>query len=135
MGDGVPLGRSAAWRQVALFVGHGALRGYTQWAIELLETGELIGRAGPWMPDGWPAMEIGWVIDPRHQRRGYATEAGAVAQRMAWTALGADRLISLIRPDNEPSAAVARKLGGVLEAEIDFMGGATSVYAYPRPPA
>jgi len=118
---------------MAVFIGHSVLRGYTQWAIELLETGELIGRAGPWMPEGWPGLEIGWVIAPGHQGRGYATEAGRAAQHVAWTALGAERLISLISPENSASAAVARKLGGVLDEEIDFMGGRTSVFAYSRP--
>ncbi len=135
LGDGLPVDRNGAWRQMAAFVGHQVLRGYGHWAIELLATGEFIGRAGPWMPEGWPALEIGWAVSPKHQRRGYATEAGRVAQTVAWENLHPDRLISLVRPGNAASAAVARKLGGVLDAQIDFMGGATLVFAYPRPEA
>jgi RimJ/RimL family protein N-acetyltransferase len=133
LGDGAPVDRLGAWRQLAMFIGHWAMRGYGHWAIELRETGEFIGRAGPWRPDGWPALEIGWAIATPHQGRGYATEAGRVALRTAWEVLGADRVISLIRPGNEPSTAVARKLGGTLEETIDFLGGPTLVYAYPRP--
>jgi len=133
LGDGLPVDRNGAWRQLALYLGHLALRGYSHWAIELLESGEFIGRAGPWMPEGWPALEIGWAISPTHQGRGYATEAGRVAQRVAWENLRPDRLISLVRPGNAASAAVARKLGGVLDEEIDFMGGRALVFAYPKP--
>lgn len=133
LAEGIAVDRFGAWRHLATYIGHWTLRGYSHWAIELRETGEFIGRAGPWRPDGWPALEIGWAIAPRHQGRGYATEAGRVAQRIAWENLHPDRLISLIKPGNEPSAAVARKLGGVLEETIDFLGGATHVYAYPRP--
>ena len=133
LADGVPVDRFGAWRQLAAFIGHGVLRGYTHWAIELRASGEFIGRAGPWRPDGWPALEIGWAIAPQHQGRGYATEAGGVAQHVAWTSLKPDRLVSLVRPANAPSAAVARKLGGVLSETIDFMGAPIDVYSYPRP--
>jgi ribosomal-protein-alanine N-acetyltransferase len=133
LADGAPVNRFGAWRQLAMYVGHWTMRGYSHWAIELRGTGEFIGRAGPWRPDGWPALEIGWAIASRHQGRGYATEAGRVAQRVAWENLHPDRLVSLIRPGNEPSAAVARKLGGVLEETIDFLGGTVHIYAYPRP--
>jgi RimJ/RimL family protein N-acetyltransferase len=133
LAEGSPLSRFGAWRQLAMYVGHWTMRGYGHWAVELRATGEFVGRAGLWRPDGWPALEIGWAIASPHQGRGYATEAGRVAQRLAWANLDPDRLISLIRPGNQPSAAVARKLGGVLDTTIDFMNGPTHVYAYPRP--
>ncbi|HSP65379.1 MAG TPA: GNAT family N-acetyltransferase [Candidatus Deferrimicrobium sp.] len=128
-----PVDRLGAWRSLAMFIGHRVMRGYTHWAIELRETGEFIGRAGPWRPDGWPAVEIGWAIAPAHQGRGYATEAGRVAQQVAWEALAAERLISLVRPENEASIAVVRKLGGELSERIDFAGGPTLVFDYPKP--
>jgi ribosomal-protein-alanine N-acetyltransferase len=133
LGDGTTVDRNGAWRQLAVYIGHGVLRGYTHWAIDLLDTGEFIGRAGPWMPEGWPALEIGWAIAPEHQGRGYATEAGRVAQQVAWESLRAERLISLVRPGNAASVAVVRKLGGVLHEEIDLMGGRTLLFDYPRP--
>jgi RimJ/RimL family protein N-acetyltransferase len=48
-----------SWRQMALFAGHWALRGYGLWALERKEDGALIGRAGLWNPEGWPGLEIG----------------------------------------------------------------------------
>ncbi|MGH7723207.1 MAG: GNAT family N-acetyltransferase [Candidatus Dormibacteria bacterium] len=134
LGEGTAVDRFGAWRQLATYIGHLTLRGYSHWALELRETGEFIGRAGPWRPDGWPALEIGWAIAPAHQGRGYATEAGRVALRVAWENLRPDRLVSLVRPGNEPSAAVARKLGAVLEETIELLGGPTQVYVHPKPP-
>lgn len=128
-----PVDRHGSWRSLMVFFGHRELYGFTHWAIELRETGEFVGRAGPWRPEGWPALEIGWAIAPRHQGRGYATEAGRVAQRVAWEFLAPDRLVSLVRPGNEPSAAVARHLGGRLTETVDFLGGATMIFDYPRP--
>jgi len=132
LGDGSTAGRNEAWRHMALHAGAWSLRGFSHWAVELRETGEFIGRLGPWFPEGWPGLEIGWVIAPRHQGRGYATEGARVALRVAHERLGA-QVMSLIRPGNEPSAAVARKLGGTLDRTIEFMSAATLVYAYPPP--
>jgi ribosomal-protein-alanine N-acetyltransferase len=128
-----PLDRHHSWRALATYIGHLQLRGFTHWAIELRATGEFIGRAGPWRPDGWPALEIGWAIAPKHQGHGYATEAGRAAQRVAWEALRPGRLVSLVRPANEPSIAVARHLGGELTETIEFLGGPTLVFDYPTP--
>jgi len=130
----VPVDRLTSWRLLAMYVGHGVMRGYSHWAIELRETGEFIGRAGPWRPDGWPALELGWAIARRHQGRGYATEAGKVALQVSWERLKPDRLISLVRLGNDASVAVARRLGGRLTETIDFFGGPTQVFDYPAPP-
>ena len=46
MGRG-PFDRADAWREIALYLGHFELRGFTHWALELRETGELVGRCGP----------------------------------------------------------------------------------------
>ncbi|HWK90095.1 MAG TPA: GNAT family N-acetyltransferase [Longimicrobium sp.] len=43
------------------------------------------------------------------------------------------RIISLIRPDNAASIAVARALGAVPAGEVDFFGAPTLVYEYPSP--
>ena len=135
LADGMPADRFVAWRQLCTYAGAWTLHGFAHWAIELRDTGEFIGRAGPWRPESWPALEVGWTIDPRHQGRGYATEAGRVALRCAWEDLGADRVISLVRPGNAASAAVARKLGGVLQETLDgFFGAPIDIFAYPRPP-
>jgi RimJ/RimL family protein N-acetyltransferase len=133
LGDGLPVDRNNAWRQMAIFAGHWQLRGYGNWAVELRATGQFIGRAGLWQPLGWPGLEVGWVISPSHQGRGYATEVGRVALALAWERLGVNRVISLIRPDNVASIAVARKLGGVLQETIDFMGESALVYGYAHP--
>jgi RimJ/RimL family protein N-acetyltransferase len=62
LGDGQPPNRKDAWRQMALFIGHWALRGYGLWAIERKSDGRLIGRAGLWRPEGWPGLELGWAL-------------------------------------------------------------------------
>ncbi len=108
---GEALERPAAWRHIALFTGHWALRGYGIWAVERREDGAFVGRSGLWWPEGWPGLEVGWVLAREHWGRGYATEAGAAARDWAFGHLDADRVIALIDADNDRSAAVARRLG------------------------
>jgi RimJ/RimL family protein N-acetyltransferase len=105
--------RAEAWRGLAMFVGHRVLRGYTMFVVEEKETGEFVGRVGPWMPEGWPHLEIGWGIDRSRWGRGYAIEAARAAAGWVHAELGADTVIHLIDPRNERSIRVARKLGAV----------------------
>ncbi len=127
--------REDAWRHMAMLLGHWQLLGFGRWALELRDTGEMIGRVGLWFPEGWPDIENGWVIEPQHWGKGYATEAAAEALRQGFRHLGGAHLISLIRPDNVASQRVAEKLGGAVERTIDFHGGPTLVYGYQTPPA
>ena len=113
LGDGRPLARGDAWRQMAMVLGHWQLRGYGPWAVEARETGSLVGRVGFFNPDGWPGFELGWILGREYWGRGYATEAAARALPFAFHELGEDHVISLIRPDNFASIRVAeRKTSG-----------------------
>jgi RimJ/RimL family protein N-acetyltransferase len=49
---------------------------------------------------------------------------------MAAAVLHRTRLISVIRPGNVRSQAVARRLGGVYEKQIPFRGDVADVFAY-----
>ena len=133
IGDGQPLDRMNAWRSMAMLLGHWALRGYGMWAVELKLTGEFIGRVGLHNPDGWPDLELGWMLLPTARGHGYATEAGRAALNFAYSKLQPQRLVSLIRCGNSESERVARRLGARQTSTIDFLGGATLVYIYHPP--
>jgi RimJ/RimL family protein N-acetyltransferase len=134
MGRG-PFDRDDAWREIALYLGHFDLRGYTHWALELKDTGALVGRCGPWRPEGWPALEVGWLLGREHWGNGYATEAARAALDHAWTALGAERVISLVAPENERSAAVASRLGAEPSGTATVRNLTATVFEHPRPEA
>src|SRR5262245_61017842 len=76
---GKPITRADTWRAIAVILGHQQMRGYAMWAIELKATGQFVGRGGPWFPEGWPMLEVGWLIDSRLRGQGIATELGRVA--------------------------------------------------------
>jgi RimJ/RimL family protein N-acetyltransferase len=98
-----------AWRQIALFAGHWLLRGYGLWAVE--RDGELIGRVGLWRPEGWPGLEVGWLLARDAWGHGYATEAARASIAWAWVNVPDDQLISIIAPENVASMRVAERLG------------------------
>ena len=52
-----PMSRAESWRNMAQVIGHWAIRGYGFFSLESKETGEWVGRVGPWNPEGWPAPE------------------------------------------------------------------------------
>jgi RimJ/RimL family protein N-acetyltransferase len=132
LGDGRPLDRGAAWRQMAMFVGHWALRGFGLWAVEERTTGAFLGRIGCFEPDGWPGFEIGYALARAAWGRGYAREGAAASLQWARETLGRDEIISIIRPGNAASIRVAAALGATLDGTVDFFGAPSLIYRYPR---
>jgi RimJ/RimL family protein N-acetyltransferase len=120
--DGKTDDREAAWRSLAMIVGHRALRGYSFFAVEEKETGDYVGRVGPWMPEGWTDLEIGWAIDSSRWGRGYAIEAARAAADWTHKELKADHVIHYIVPDNARSQSVAKKLGGQITGKHMLFG-------------
>ena len=131
LGDGQPLGRVDAWRQVAMIIGHWELRGFGLWAVEERATGRLIGRIGCHEPEGWPGFELGYALAREAWGHGYAREGAGAALAYARRDLGRDTIISLIRPANRASIAVAEHFGARRTGAVEFMGAPTEVYTYP----
>ncbi|HEX6314385.1 MAG TPA: GNAT family N-acetyltransferase [Gemmatimonadaceae bacterium] len=98
--------------------------GHGLWLVVERASGARVGQVGLSIQDvdGKREPEIGWLIHRRYWRRGYATEAGRAVRDRAFTTMGLGRVISLIRPENEPSRGVAKKVGMVVERETDFHG-------------
>jgi RimJ/RimL family protein N-acetyltransferase len=131
---GGPRDRHGAFINLAGHAGHWALRGYGNWAVERRDDGAFLGRVGLWEPEGWPSLEVGWKLARHAWGGGYAGEAARAAIGWAWTALGATQLISLIHPDNEPSARLAARLGHVPDPEpIELLGGPAIRHVLARP--
>jgi RimJ/RimL family protein N-acetyltransferase len=61
---GGPTDRASAWRQIAIFIGHRELRGWTSSVVVERHSGRLVGPAGLWWPEGYPGVEVGWILKP-----------------------------------------------------------------------
>ena len=100
----------------------------TAWANEgrlVLGRGRrtLVGRtvgdmAFHWVSERDRTAEIGFVFDPRHQGKGFATEAARAVVDWAFTTAGMHRVIGRTEARNAASARVLEKLGMRLEAHF-----------------
>lgn len=130
-----PASREEAGRHIAMVEGHWDLVGFSFMAVVERSTGTLVGRVGPWQPEGWPGLEVGWTIHPRRGRRGYAVEAARAAGR--WTLErypDLAHLIHVIEPRNVGSQRVAAKLGAsnTREAFYHPIAGNLEIWETPR---
>jgi [ribosomal protein S5]-alanine N-acetyltransferase len=104
--------------------------GFGLWIVEERATGEIVGTVGPTVQvvEGVREVEIGWHVRPGWKGRGIAPEAAAAARDWAFENLDVDHLISLVRPENHPSARVAEKIGMHVDREVEFKGLPHLVY-------
>ena len=132
-----PMNRAQSWRSMAMMIGHWTIRGYGFFSLESKQTGEWVGRVGPWFPEGWPEPEVGWTIAPGHLRKGYAFEAARASIDYAFNTLGWSRVIHVILEGNKASIALAKKLGSSFVRAEQGLQGVTEqkvmIYAQNAP--
>ena len=80
----------------------------------ILLDGQHIGEVGVDYYGDPDLAELGWVIHPAHQGRGYVTEAARAVMEFAVQRLGATRFVAHCDAENAASQAVMRKLGMTL---------------------
>lgn len=129
-----PLAAICADPQVMAYIGDGSVRtvqqvggfieqaeaawrdqGYGLFAVELHQTGEMIGFTGlsrpTFMPELLPATEIGWRLGKAHWGQGYATEAAMAALTFARTLPVIDQIVSICQTGNLASVRIMEKIG------------------------
>jgi RimJ/RimL family protein N-acetyltransferase len=99
-----------------------ALRAEGDWlsaAVTRRDTGELVGDVSlRWASEAHRQGELGFVVHPRHQGHGYATEASRPILDVAFGQLGLHRVVGRLEPRNVASARVLEKLGMRREAHL-----------------
>lgn len=97
----------ARWEAV-----HAADDRYGCWAIDTLQgagapAGTVLLKP---LPNGVGEVEVGWHLHPDSWGHGYATEAAAAVVDRAFS-VGVPEVYAVVRPGNERSLAVCRRLG------------------------
>lgn len=103
--------RSVAWRSFLTYAGAWMVQGFGMFSVLEKDTGRWLGQVGPWHPEGWPGTEVGWGMLAAAQGSGYATEAALASIDYAFNTLGWNEVVHIIHPDNQPSMAVATRVG------------------------
>jgi RimJ/RimL family protein N-acetyltransferase len=83
------------------------------------ESGLTVGDVGLcWVSERDRTAEIGFTFDPRHQGKGFATEAARALLDWSFGTAGLHRVIGRLEARNSASARVLEKLGMRLEAHL-----------------
>lgn len=133
--SGKPSTSEQSFTRLLRYAGHWSLLGFGYWVIEDRQSGAYAGETGfadyhreiePSL-DGMP--ELGWMVAPRWQGMGYATEA--VQACVSWGArhfAAGTKLACIITPDNLASVRVAEKSGFSLQQQTTYMGDGVGLY-------
>ncbi|MCU0683877.1 MAG: GNAT family N-acetyltransferase [Polyangiaceae bacterium] len=130
-----PSTRGDSWGRLLRYVGHWTLLGYGFWAIEEKASGRYAGEIGfadfqrALTPPVSDAPEMGWVLAPWAQGRGYASEAARAAFRWGAAHFGPVTTRCLIDPTNLASIRVAETCGFRDTGRPAWEGAATMLFA------
>ena len=130
---GRPQTTEEAWARLLRYVGHWALLGFGYWLVEEKGSGDFVGEVGfaDYKRDLQPPLngvpEIGWVITPAKQGKGYATEAVPAALKWGREHWGAVPVACIMHPDHAASLNVADKCGFVTRGLGSYKGSPTLI--------
>lgn len=96
--------------------------GFGMWSVCLKETGEVIGRAGLSMREGFEEPELGYVIGKKWQNQGIAEEVCREILAYGREEIGFGHVRALMQPENTASERLCRKLGFRFVGEIELEG-------------
>ena len=98
-------------------------KGWSNWAVELRESGEFIGFIGLSVPKRQlpfsPCVEIGWRLKRTAWGQGYATEGARQCLRVGFAQLGLEEVVSFTTLANRPSIKVMERIG-MTNSHADF---------------
>lgn len=90
-------------------------KGFCYFAVELLESKELIGFIGiaeqTYEADFTPCVDIGWRIGTKYWYKGYATEGAKATLQFAKESTSLTEILSVAPAINSKSEAVMKKIG------------------------
>ncbi|MEP5152977.1 GNAT family N-acetyltransferase [Planktotalea sp.] len=108
---GGPLSREDAWWDFVQMASGWILHGHGGWAIEDLDSGDLLGFVILGLEPGDAQIELGYLVSEDNEGLGIAHEAAQLARAFAFDTLKLNELASYIHKDNARSVALAERMG------------------------
>lgn len=115
-----------------------ARHGFGLWLVERRHDGAPLGICGLLKRDSLADVDIGFAFLPAYRGQGYAFEAADAVMAHGRRALGLDRIVAIVSPDNAGSIRLLGKIGLVFERRIDLNGDGRETCLYvpaTAPPA
>ena len=109
-------------KQLDRYFHHQEKYGFSKWAVELRETGALIGDSGLLLLNDGPDFDLGYRFAREYWGKGFATECGRAWVEAAFSQFGLDRVVALANPKNAASIRVMTELGMRFERNTVFRG-------------
>jgi RimJ/RimL family protein N-acetyltransferase len=109
-----------------------AERGYGFVIVLDRRTGAFLGRTGLKYWPQFEETELGWVLGREARGRGVATEAARAVLSWGFERFGFPHVTAMIRPGNDPSVAVAERLGMSPLRADELLGDPVTVYSVSR---
>lgn len=106
--------------------------GYGLYAVERRDEPGPIGICGLVRRDWLEDADLGFAFLPAFRGAGYAREAAAGTLEHAKTALGLERVLAIVSPDNEASIRLLTKLGMAFQRMAQAAPDAAEVCVYGR---
>lgn len=130
---GGPFDEWSAWGMFCHDIASWALFGHGGLMVDRRDGGGCIGEVSINHGPLFPEKELGWMLYEGFEGQGYATEAAAGLRDWAFGTLGLATLVSYVHPDNTGSAAVAMRLGAVLDPDAAREDPEDLVFRHGRP--
>jgi len=107
--------RERSFRAIDIWQAELEGRGWSNWAVEHVESRAFIGFVGLSVPRRalpfMPCVEVGWRLARSYWGKGFATEAAKGSLRVAFERLNLDEVVSFTSLINRPSRAVMERIG------------------------
>ncbi len=84
---------------------------YGMWLIEKKDDGEIVGRIGVENTEAEDELSFGFLVHPKHWRRGFAQEAGEAVLSYLAQELPQLQVKAFCHPDNKAAVLLCQKLG------------------------
>lgn len=110
-GDPVPNVAAMRERLAKIEEKYAGLEPFGFWAIRVKQTRELVGSVILQPLPEHEEIEVGWHLGQAYWGFGYATEAGRATLAYGFEVAGLKEIYAVVRPWNERSIAVTRRLG------------------------
>ena len=128
---GGPFSKNGAWGLFCSDIAQWSLMGHGALMIDDTKSGECLGQVGINHGPLFPEHELGWLIYPAAEGRGYAFEAAIALKQWAFRELKLKTLVSYIDPLNVRSCNLAERLGAELDPKAPRPDVTDLVYRHP----
>ncbi len=129
---GGPFSLDVAWGLFCHDVAQWTLMGHGALMIDDRQSGLCLGQVGINYGPLFPEHELGWLVYPHAEGKGYAYEAARALRHWAFHGRKLDTLVSYVDPPNIRSRSLAERLGAELDTEAPRQDPTDLVYRHPK---